>query len=157
MQNLYHKTNFELFPPILMTYANESYHTPLICGYWAFIWLCSSNVCTTFRHPYICIWCQNLIILYHIQDNAVSIVIPGIVFGFLHLFLLILCVLKPFHVVLRKFLWPQSTKCDAMKIGLYNIGNSLLIKRQVGFIFLVNLVISQWLAVTVVISIQGIQ
>ena len=28
------------------------YHTPLIPWFWAFSWLCASNVCTPFRHSY---------------------------------------------------------------------------------------------------------
>ena len=37
----------------------------------------------------------------------VSTGIPGIVFGFLHLFDLILCASEPLHVVPRKIMWPQ--------------------------------------------------
>ena len=65
MYILYHKTNYQLGPSkwndTCWTYVNEftpdfsdwlAYHTLLVPWFWAFSWLCASNVCTPFRCSY---------------------------------------------------------------------------------------------------------
>ena len=82
-----------MFTPDLSDWM--AYHAPLIPWFWAFSWLCASNVCTPFRRSYAFYAKIHIFHQTSITEDNVYMWLPLAFqvqyFGFLHLFYCIAC------------------------------------------------------------------